>query len=1765
MDGSGSNRLGEVDKSYWGHVLKVSRNVSAILWAIPLLIFSFIGGVAQDRTEPAEPDVTSDVGTFVLIYEDSAIIGTPSGPCADDGLTGNLECDVTERMRSSGLDTENADARSLSLLYRLTLVLQEGEDEARVSLLTQAEYPVLTSDMGEAVRRRLEVEARQMTARLADWRKELTDEEMHMLEEGTPIPVDVTELAEPLRLWRVVEYPEFFVTKQPEPESRLFVDVLTSDPVGPNLPFRARLQFEKPPANAPEGATLQWLGGDETAAFRTGRNAAEFVTDWYYPTGESAKNWDDKLLFSQHSTAEAFRGTWDVVHEADDGAHASGTAFVSDDGATIRLSLDFGEDTKLYEAFETLATRSDSGSGNTLDVRFRRVEDPVRWALQEAIPEPAGRLLFLPDGIGELSISAQDRTVSVDVSIPQGDPERLQVRLWDKSGGASLTGSWNKEDPRGALGDGGRQRWGRAPLIRDVIVLEDQRRDPRSLGSYTEFSADLSPSNSDYIAEDPAPDREIKTQYPFRKQDGHNPDAGQNDITYRTLFVLGENLPQRASDPVILASDDPRITYSLEALPGEGKDLLLARGWHASGVVSRGQLDALVLRADFTEGVVPDQKTLVLNGAPGEWHLDFEDASGALAFVRKIGEHDEDGFAEFDRVPKAMPSDVLHVALDEQSPIPHGELVVELRRNGVPLVNDGSGKLVPLTTSAEGQSGGQASGDSGPEGIEPVASLRIRQFTGPANAEYRSRPIRLIPAGRPNLAPEDQKGSLSVDVKQGDILFIRLQDSDLLRVSPPIAITTVGELPSEASSVWRTALSQAAACYGEDSIDFAALSDEQEEVYSRYILTEELTSDFRKFMSTGGTWRDAARATVGMAVNPVAYSLRERKVLLNRGDHAAAILIRDEFIRQMKQPLRDLVSIAGDEEKLWAVYQSRKAVPLPFWNITEVNETSNSVMAAVNAYRFHPDPGGFTSNTDVQEFAKDLGRRFASTFDEKVTIGDFVDLAMREAGNDPAALRVAHLVSFAKFKDAFRQLVDKAAIAETRARETGNCDLPELLLLAGQDADPVVKSSLPRLLKPAAGGQHSNWVPDRMARNFVKGVKIKGAEARALRQYDRIDDAFKQMALALATMGFLNSAVADLLVGGLEAAVFGTRTLDRYLESQPTLDYAEGASVVLGEGFHREAELLRQDGWDVVADLFLPLGTAGLSAATVQSGAAVTRGADLLDRFDALDLALIRQLDQRDQVDLFAHFASLQNKGSTGWLNKTERAAFNKYADFLRENGLYIDGTAFRNAGPGNFPRGSEWGVTSPQGGRTGVAQQEYCYNCGLTAAEAFLIDRGIIDAERSQAAMLTYAIDRGLIEPGGSTMSQMTGYLERHGIDPSLLDVDFHTVPDFERAIKRGDDVIASIQTGDGGFHWVRVEAVRTDPSGVQHVIFGEGSLPKGQSRIVTADEFSRITKDYPTPSGREPQLQAIIAETSRMTPDDVENARSAALLAGFEGHATLARRARNAGMSEAEVTQLLAPPSDAGARPVSRPADAGADNGLLAGSITPEEPVSGDTLFDPPSGDTQVDLAPTRRGSRYQQTCEQPFAGLSVEQKLRRQAERDFRVSRAQFLNAGAANRVLPDREIARIAENVRIMQLQEHLDEMLGEMRRAGFSDEELNCLIGDVKDYSLSRGDRMDMLRRLQEAYLSRQGWEIIPAEVAREFHRHTTSILAESGGSEQVDYLRGEIEWARLTGDDFFQQMRRRGSYTNDNNFEALLIDEVAAQKIDQFARKNGLR
>lgn len=173
-----------------------------------------------------------------------------------------------------------------------------------------------------------------------------------------------------------------------------------------------------------------------------------------------------------------------------------------------------------------------------------------------------------------------------------------------------------------------------------------------------------------------------------------------------------------------------------------------------------------------------------------------------------------------------------------------------------------------------------------------------------------------------------------------------------------------------------------------------------------------------------------------------------------------------------------------------------------------------------------------------------------------------------------------------------------------------------------------------------------------------------------------------------------------------------------------------------------------------------------------------------------------------------------------------------------------------------------------PVGGKTGVARQIFCENCGLVALEALLKDLGIVVGERLQRIMRDFALSRGLMTAGeGMTVFQLREYLRLTGILPKRTRAGFFEWRQMRHSLQKGRDVVANIQNGAGGYHWVRVEKIAPDASGKMWVSFGEGGLPKGLSKRISLKEFDRITRVYPGQAEAGRRLRSLVIDSPSIT----------------------------------------------------------------------------------------------------------------------------------------------------------------------------------------------------------------------------------------------------------------------------------------------------------
>ena len=910
-------------------------------------------------------------------------------------------------------------------------------------------------------------------------------------------------------------------------------------------------------------------------------------------------------------------------------------------------------------------------------------------ALPDEAPALDNRVIYVADTTEAITVAAEGQAKELAVELPDGPPERIRVSLMRRESGIQMSGAWSRELPDGTLGAGGQQTWGTATRIEKVVVLENQRPIARELGSYDDFMKDPSPRSADYIRAPPPSNADNATEYPFQE-------GAQNDSTRRRLFIVGQNLPQRPADALNLKAGNERFHYSLFALPGEGYDKLFEMGWRKARIKDNAKFSALVVEARFEDGTKPGVKTLSLNGAPGFWHLDFADANAFMEFSHRWQEDIDTGAGEYSLAETAYTDDLIYVTLTEQAPLEFEGLGIDLFKNDIEVASlyarryepPGEGEIHRQWCEREQQKRGGSVGS--------IRDFKLWCKRSRGLPDYRSEPIRLRPVGPLLIEGGDQTAFLSplldvpveLDVNKGDVLEARISKAyrDRMQAIPGTARTTLISHPGDLGPTWRNALKRAAACYedGSKDIDFDTITREEAETYSKFVFTENILQLIMPLWPGNVSFRDIG---------------------IRKGDHAAAILIRDEFLKVTEPQLRELLEIATDNDKLWQFYQTRVSSTMPFWRVMKVKGPNDGWESETTA--FLTEMGYQVSVESMSPLAKALIDAAAEYLpqgqsDGDWPIGDLVYAITTNPAGSGISERHAHLYAVRKTKQALMELVNRAADAYARATKAGDCNVEELMLIGGQDAGDIVARILPRLVQASGDGPGAYWQPDRVAQAYVRSLKEKGAAIRALESYGRIDEAYQALALAAVTAG----AAATLTAGGLAASgaalmlvadaadmiYFGSKALDQYLESEPLIAYAQGATVGgLGEEFYYEAEAMRTEGWEAAVALLAPAVGVVSGVGSVRAIRSVERGSEVLKGIKVLDADAIGRLSRVDQDALLSYFSDLHarrpgnklrdlnNYGRA--LRDTELNDFKKFADFYRQGGLDVTGERMRHIG----------------------------------------------------------------------------------------------------------------------------------------------------------------------------------------------------------------------------------------------------------------------------------------------------------------------------------------------------------------------------------------------------------------------------------------------------------------------------------------------------
>jgi hypothetical protein len=733
--------------------------------------------------------------------------------------------------------------------------------------------------------------------------------------------------------------------------------------------------------------------------------------------------------------------------------------------------------------------------------------------------------------------------------------------------------------------------------------------------------------------------------YPFDTAGGDAPSGGDKT---RRLIIIGDNLGEFAGASASVKSASATIAYALLPVRGADNDPALAAARAATEEALRrasalerpnqdliatlkarrealaGSDDHLVVEATLKPGVTPGRQHLSIDRAQGSWPLLFGDSDATLHFTR----HDDNARAK--SVPIFFPGDSAAVDLIFETDIPYDSIGLRL-----------------LHRAASAAEGWQA------EEVGVLLARRLDAASADGGAIFRSNPIHLVSATHPRRRPPHDIDAIILEVMNGDKIGARLLDPAQARLTPTAVIAEIADTPGELGELWHQALERVAKCDG-DAFDGDPLYALQRSTRVSRVVIGELA----RFASPLAYLAAELTGVDGrIDFNP--------SVTLHKGDHAAALLIRDELVVMMADltpalaPLKNNGNGEATALREWAL-SSGRAGELPMlrhfaaglWVSPLPQGASHDFRVITGDPRQFPGP-------KVSTWADAPLSRVISEREQILRLTDFTPEGF-DAWLDE------------RIQAAAGNLITELQHAIGRALNA-TCKLEELIVIAGQKADPVVARIRPRLVRMVSGPgtpPSEHWVADKLARGFVERLHTAGEAVAALEEYGAIDDAYKAMAAALVTAGAAgaisaagyNVAATGLLAAGdlADAAYFGAAELDRAVDSEAFYDFAEGASLILGDKLLLEAEDRRESLAMALIGLIAPGIGAGLGLADLRYFANIENGRALLETKGTEILDGLDELSDLERTQITAYFNdTLERADTLGTmaLSETDRQA----------------------------------------------------------------------------------------------------------------------------------------------------------------------------------------------------------------------------------------------------------------------------------------------------------------------------------------------------------------------------------------------------------------------------------------------------------------------------------------------------------------------------
>jgi hypothetical protein len=834
------------------------------------------------------------------------------------------------------------------------------------------------------------------------------------------------------------------------------------------------------------------------------------------------------------------------------------------------------------------------------------------------------------------------------------DDNRVVVELWRTSLGA-LRGEWRYlSSPLTQRDRAGGGRTGVFNVLKDkaIAAYAAGTGDPGGFMGLQQGGEIWLPKPPQIygvqVLEDPSDFNFANLRYPL----GPSPGLGHevfNPLTHdptvesdlRTLVLIGRDFPIDDTGRVLqdIKSGDSGLRYKVLAIstPGKGqlRDLKFVDhqnfdSMEIEGRIGRGfarvtqgmdpakaadyrKLDAVLVQVKLESKPQPGPQGFTWGTTRAHWdsELQYGDSTADVRFVRLVGSNANDP-ANAAAPPSNLKQDV---EVTGQLALPE-KVTVEVE-TGTELSLDS----LPVIVGGPGISGNPI----------PVDATRAACVGRPSKTRYCTPTLVFLRAwGVDNVAAD---GAIRIPVQaQGGRVFAAVDRSKTHFLRASLAVAVAGE----PSRQWLDMLRQVDSCPGTPwHKPWTGASD---------------WPDFAK-LPTGETVHvSAGPATGAVAPGPVPLGVPTSTrgsgsfdIDITYGDHAAMLLLRESFVREMRAQLSELDGMAGDspaaDDLVDAWYRSTQ------WAVTKV---PNFPLAGITVQSpAGPVPFSTAYIVDFQE------RTFGTSKSEKG------EEDYRKWRRQAAREVIAYLHG-------------KMEKSQAAAEKIEPCARRELLKLTGSGFNNVAQRLLPLMMKLRPAGSGDGLAePDFLARAYIKNLDVLAQAIGAAEAYADLRTTAIIMVAAVAIPPLAGEAVVwtglgtaaqgqavTLMVGalsgmalaGYDALYMAMQTYKQHEEVQ----FALGAMNTLGLERYFEAADLATPWWQTGLKITGELGLAIFGVPSVLPGApevfseglTLWRGSRVAARLAVANtpagLQAVRQISDGEKRDLILYLLKEQ-------------------------------------------------------------------------------------------------------------------------------------------------------------------------------------------------------------------------------------------------------------------------------------------------------------------------------------------------------------------------------------------------------------------------------------------------------------------------------------------------------------------------------------------